>query len=242
MLRRLVKTAGRGSVRARHAFIDELLWNVECEDPCDTQQAESFSQTVKSFGGDVRDTCYSRRENLFIQSGIDPHEGFFIRSTCPLIFALMHVFNRVSDECIVDTMTFLSEDDSAVIIKNGQDLLGDNCYECALPVSVTPLYHAVRLNRGLSLIKALVEVHDQDVNFNLCASVPTYMAKRVNAMVMCPTPLFWAFLHGNYEVAQYLIGKGARIDITNSCGKTPIDMAKNLRDPDFQALEKEMQV
>ena len=232
---RIFKGAGK---RLRSDMVDKFLRR-GCSKVF-LAKIKNFVEIVESPINTSQGVVYSEKEYLSMASGFDYSKGVLRKSVCPFFASLCNESNDVEDKLVAEAVDTLKEHDVELMKKMGHDIIYDYLYDYEFKISFDPLYHAVRMNKGLDVIKKLVQECDCDVNFNVFKRVLTCEIERVMAIVLCPTPLFWAFLHGNYEVARYLILQGAHYNVVNACNKTPMDMAKDTYYP--REMEKEIQV
>jgi len=230
------------SNRLRSKAVGKFLGSMSYCDLSDLKSVENFTETIESPIRASQEVVYSEQEYLSISQGLDFNKGTLRRSHCPFFASLCNKSNDASDEIILEAIDTLNKNESEIVNAMGYDRVYDYLYDCELRVPFEPLYHAVRMNKGLAVIEKLVQECGCNVNFNVFQHALGYEVERLKEIVLCPTPLFWAFLHGNYEVAEYLISQGARTNIENVLGKFPADMAKKLKDSSYRRIKKKIEV
>ncbi|MEO5998909.1 MAG: ankyrin repeat domain-containing protein [Chitinophagaceae bacterium] len=88
---------------------------------------------------------------------------------------------------------------------------GNNPSE-ANPMGFDPVVYAINAQASTDVIKSLLDQKGNDVN-KITHDARTY--------------IFWAASRGNVEVVEYLISKGAKMNLEDSHGMTPIAFAAN---------------
>jgi len=183
-------------------------------------QLEDYAEIVDSPMVSSQEVAYSQQEYVSMGHGFNGREGELRGSHCPFFASLCNESNQVSDEHVMQAIDELKQYNYDIASEVGQDLVYDHFSRCNLHVPFDALYHAVRMNKSLDVIKKLVSECDCDPDFHVIRNAPDYEMYRIGKIVLCPTPLFWAFLHGNYDVAIFLMRQGVNQKWRNIHGKT----------------------